>query len=98
MVSRIKVASLATICLLAGSLAQAEGAHRYSGFSVGMTSIDVDNTDFDESDVGFKWFGGLMFNQNFGLELAYIFGGTLESSSSAVRSVETNAFTIEAIG
>lgn len=98
MVSRIKVASLATICLFAGSLAQAEGPYRYSGISMGATAIDVDGTDFDESDIGFKWFGGVMVTENLGLELAYIYGGTINSSSSALRSVETNAFTLEAIG
>jgi len=97
MVSRIKVASLAAVGLLAGSLAQAEGAYRYSGIAMGATAIDVDNTDFDESDIGFKWFGGLMATENFGLELAYIYGGTIDSNSSALRSVETNAFTLEAV-
>src|SRR5262245_18314843 len=98
MVSRIKVASLAAICLAAGSLAQAEGAYRYSGIAMGATAIDVDNTDFDESDICFKWFGILMVTGNIGLELAYIYGGTIDSSSSALRSVETNAFTMEAVG
>lgn len=98
MASRITVALLATAGLLCGSLAQAAAPGRYSGVSIGASSINVDGTDFDESDVGFKWFGGVMATPNFGVELAYIFGGTLESSSSLIRSVESNAFTIEAIG
>ena len=98
MVSRIKVAAVAALCLFAGSMAQAEGAYRYSGISIGASAIDVDDTDFDESDIGFKWFGGVMVNQNFGFELSYIYGGTINSSSSILRSVESNAFTIEALG
>ncbi|HXR50925.1 MAG TPA: porin family protein [Steroidobacteraceae bacterium] len=98
MASRITVASLAAIGLLAGSLAQAATPGRYSGIAIGATGIDVDSTGFDESDVGFKWFGGIMVTPNIGLELAYIFGGTLDSSSGPVRSVESNAFTIEGVG
>ena len=98
MVSRIKLAALVAIGLLAASFAQAQDVYRYSGVSLGAAGVDVDNTDFDESDIGFKWFGGIMFHRNLGLELAYVYGGTIDSNSSAVRSVESNAFTIEAIG
>ena len=98
MASRIKVASLAAIGLLAGSLTQAATPGRYSGIAIGATGIDVNNTSFDETDVGFKWFGGIMVTPNLGLELAYIFGGTIDASSGPVRAVESNAFTIEAVG
>ena len=98
MASRITLASLAAIGLLAGTLAPAAEIGRYSGFSVGASEVKVDGVGFNESDVGFKWFGGIMVTPNIGLELAYIFGGTLESSSGPVRSVETNAFTLEGIG
>jgi len=89
---------LAVTGLLAGSLTQAAAPGRYSGIAVGESGIKVDNSGFNESDVGFKWFGGIMVTPNFGLELAYIFGGTLDSSSGPVRSVESNAFTIEGVG
>jgi OOP family OmpA-OmpF porin len=98
MASRNMVLSVAAIGLLAGSVAHAATPGRYSGIAIGATQIDVNGTSFNESDVGFKWFGGLMATPNFGLELGYIFGGTIDSSSGPVRSVESNAFTIEGVG
>jgi len=52
----------------------------YIGAAYGMTSIEVDMTGItnptkDESDSGFKIYGGFQFNKHLGAEIGYVDGG-----------------------
>ena len=51
-----------------GQLVHAAPPGGYVGFSLGSADDDV----LDESDTGYKIFGGYTFNSNFGLEIAYV--------------------------
>ena len=43
----------------------------YAGASVGRSTAEVDAINFDESDGGFKVFGGYRFHRDFSVEVAY---------------------------
>jgi OmpA-OmpF porin, OOP family len=99
MFKRIALATLASLGFLTGSAYAAEGMTRYSGIALGQVGVKAGN--FDETDTGYKFFGGLMFNKNFGVELAYMDGaapkGPLLSSSRSQTEISPSAFTIEGI-
>ena len=63
--------AMATALLAASPAAMAtdEGGF-YAGAGIGLFGVDEGN--FDESDTGFKLFGGWMFNQYVGGEVEYI--------------------------
>ncbi len=99
MFKRITLASLAVLGLSASSAHAADGPGRYSGIGIGQVNISLDGSNFDESDMGYKFFGGMFFNKNFGLELAYTDGANPHYSSSGTSlEVSPSAFTIEGIG
>lgn len=63
----------------APAAAQAD-AGWYIGGAYGMTTIDVDmtgitNPTVDDSDSGFKIYGGFQFNKHLGAEVGYVDGG-----------------------
>jgi OOP family OmpA-OmpF porin len=98
MIKRITIASLAVLGLSAGSAFAADGVGRYTGIGVGEVAVKIGDANFDESDLGYKFFGGYMFTKNFGLELAYFDGATAEKRSGALRlEVAPSGFTIEGI-
>jgi OmpA-OmpF porin, OOP family len=91
------------------SLAFAGGAHAettpgfYVGGAVGEISVEVDEVDFDESDTGFKVFGGYAINPYFAVELAYFDGGTAEETFragpfSASIGVDISGLVASAVG
>lgn len=61
--------------------AQASAADFYAGASVGEATLETSDTfdgqdlDFEASDTAFKLFGGYMFNDYIGVEVAYYDGG-----------------------
>ena len=68
-------AAAAALCVATPALAADEGGV-YVGAGVGSMSVDVGG--FSGDDVGYKVFGGWMFNPYIGGELEYIDGGTAE--------------------
>jgi OOP family OmpA-OmpF porin len=99
MIKRISVASLAVLGLFAGSAFAAEGAGRYTGIAFSQTTISIDDTNFDETGTGYKLFGGIMINKNFGFELAYQDGAHIEQSGTvASLEISPSMFNIEVLG
>jgi hypothetical protein len=70
---------------LTGFSSQA-AADWYIGVAVGEVTIETEDTiefvdfDFDESDTAFKLFGGYMFNEYLGVEVAYVDMGSPSGS------------------
>lgn len=75
MYKRLGMSVFAALALTAAMAAQAdEQPGFYMGAGFGSTSIDddgFDGIDFDDSDTGFKVFGGYSFNQYFAVEASY---------------------------
>lgn len=84
----------------------------YVGGAYGMTKIGVDmagvsNPVKDESDTGFKIYGGFQFNKYLGAEVGYADGGKATFSGSGIPAlgigpfsgdVKATAFTFAAVG
>jgi OOP family OmpA-OmpF porin len=75
----------------------------YLGASVGENTIEEDNVfageNFDDSDTGFKGFGGYQFHKNFAVEANYtIFGDTEDTIAGIDTEVEFNTFGISMVG
>jgi OOP family OmpA-OmpF porin len=76
MYQRFGLNGFAVLCLLAGGSAYAEqDPGFFVGAGVGQATVKFDEGPYNESDTGFKAFGGYNFNSSFGAELAYIDGG-----------------------
>jgi OmpA-OmpF porin, OOP family len=74
---RLGLSVFAALALTAAMAAQADVQPGfYMGAGIGSTKIDDDGfdgagIDFDDSDTGFKVFGGYSFSQNFAIEATY---------------------------
>ena len=79
---KLTLATLASALLLASLPADAADQGFYLGAGVGQMTTDVDNYDFDESDFGFKVFGGYKFLPWLSVEGAYVDGGEPEAKNS----------------
>ena len=67
----------ALLAISAPAVAQQSDAGWYMGGSYGMTSFDIDTAgitspSLDDSDSGFKIFGGFQFTKNWGAEVGYV--------------------------
>ncbi len=99
---------------LAGAPALAD-AGGYVGVGLGQATIEVDGgdvdggegflvtvPDFDENDTGYKIYGGWMFNDNIGVEFAYIDFGSMDDNfgfnGAESLEVEADGFTLELLG
>jgi Opacity protein and related surface antigens len=89
--------------LLAASI-QANAAENgwYAGVGVGQMTTQVDDIlgsgfDFDESDTGFKVFGGYKFLPWLGVEGAYVDGGEPEISETAGGATGSLAVGVESL-
>lgn len=75
MYQRLAVSAFAALALTVGAAAQADVQPGfYAGAAFGSTTIDDDGFDaigFDDSDTGFKVFGGYDFNPYFAIEASY---------------------------
>ena len=72
---RLGLTAVASFALLATMAAQADTQPGfYAGGSIGLTKISddaFDDSNVDDSDTGFKIFGGYTFNENFAVEVSY---------------------------
>jgi OmpA-OmpF porin, OOP family len=104
---RLGLSVLAALALTASMAARADVQPGfYMGAGVGSTKIDddgFDDIDFDDSDTGFKVFGGYSFNQNFAIEASYFdFGeasGSFDDFGDSVNfDVGVSGFGVFAVG
>jgi len=70
----------AVLAISAPAAAQQSDAGWYIGGSYGMTTFDIDtagitNPSVDDSDSGFKIFGGFQFSKHWGAEVGYLDAG-----------------------
>ena len=72
----------------------AQGAYLGAGF--GTANYSEDN--FEDSDTGFNFFGGMRFNENFGIELSYTdFGKQEDRFYGYDASVEVTGLGLSAV-
>jgi len=77
----------AVLAISAPAAAQQSDAGWYIGGSYGMTTFDIDtagitNPSVDDSDSGFKIFGGFQFTKHWGAEVGYVDFGKAGVSGS----------------
>src|SRR4051794_12967940 len=83
MYQRFGLNGFAVLCLLAGGSVYAEqDPGFFVGAGVGQATVKFDEGPYNESDTGFKVFGGYNFGNNLGAELAYIDGGNRRQESA----------------
>jgi OOP family OmpA-OmpF porin len=106
----IAAAVLALSGLVAVSQATAQGF--YIGGSIGQSDFDDGNAvpalitsgTVDGSDTGFKIFGGYQFNQNFGVEIAYVdlgqasYSGSFSGATVTGGTVKASGLNMSAVG
>ena len=75
----------------------------YGGLGIGYSKVKIDDATLtvpgataftrskDESDTGFKFFGGYQFNQNWGLELGYVDLGKFNAQVNVTAPVVGSA-------
>jgi outer membrane protein with beta-barrel domain len=100
---RLGLTVIAAFALAASMAAQADTQPGfYAGAGLGTTKIgadELDNTGFDDSDTGFKIFGGYDFNQNFGVEVSYfdLGEGSIEDAGDSA-SIGVSGLSASAVG
>ncbi|MBN1006917.1 outer membrane beta-barrel protein [Amphritea pacifica] len=99
---------LGVVAFLSPAVANAGGG--YLGASYGYTKLELSNTEkaalnsfgitvTDDSDQGYKIFGGYRYNDYFAVEAFYADFGDLELSNGAVTvSEETSGYGLSAVG
>ena len=85
---------------LASCLALPAGAGDFLvGGAAGQATIEIDSAGFDESDTGFKVFGGWRLLKFLGLEGGYVdFGGPTMSTGGVEANAEVTAWDAFAMG
>ena len=95
-------AAIAVLLLVAAPAANATGF--YVGGSLGQTSSDTGSFDtagmsVDDTDTGYKVFGGYNFMKFFSVEGGYVdVSGPSASTSTESMSIDSNGFAVEAMG
>jgi len=96
---------IVTIIFLLLSIFQSAYAENkfYLGVSIGENTIEEDNVfageDFDDSDTGFKAFGGYQFHKHFAVEANYtVFGDTEDDIAGIDTEVEFDTFGVNLVG
>lgn len=99
---------LVAVALLSLSSVAMADSGAYAGIGFGRASVDVDttglsNTSVDDTDTGFKIYGGYQFTNNFGLEAGYADLGkaTINGEEIGVPfngSIENSAIFLDAVG
>jgi OOP family OmpA-OmpF porin len=108
-------AAVAVLALGASGTASAQASHWYLGIGGGQSSTNIDMTGIsgssDETDTGWKAFGGYQFNQYIGAEVGYVdlgsasFNGTLTQAippfpagTATNGSFDSTAWFVTAVG
>lgn len=100
---------LSIIAILSPATASAENFSSYMGVSVGHTELDLNgdgaetlNTygiSLDDTDVGFKFYGGARVNKYIALEIYYVdLGKVTATDGSTTATIQTDGFGISALG
>jgi OmpA-OmpF porin, OOP family len=100
---RLGLSALAALALTASMAARAEVQPGfYAGAGFGTTKINDDGFDnnVDDSDTGFKVFGGYSFNQNFAIEATYFDLGEASGSFGVGENFDVgiSGFGVSAVG
>ena len=103
MYKRLGLCAVAALGLMGAMAAQADTQPGfYAGAGIGSTTVgddDLDGTGFDDSDTGFKVFGGYSFNENFGVEVSWFdFGEGGVSAGTSSASVGVTGLAASAVG
>lgn len=93
----------AFVAVSAPAVAQQSDAGWYVGGAYGMTSLSVDTgglpgLGLDDSDSGFKVFGGFQFNKHLGAEVGYVDFGKYAVTSGSTGDLSVTAFTFAGVG
>ncbi|HXS91770.1 MAG TPA: outer membrane beta-barrel protein [Steroidobacteraceae bacterium] len=98
---RLGLTALAALALMAATAAQADTQPGfYAGAGIGSTKVgDDDLSGVDDSDTGFKIFGGYTFTENWGVEVSYFdFGEASVSAGNSSASVGITGLSASAVG
>jgi OOP family OmpA-OmpF porin len=98
---RLGLTALAALALMAATAAQADTQPGfYAGAGIGSTKVGDDNlSGVDDSDTGFKIFGGYTFTENWGVEVSYFdFGEASVSAGNSSASVGVTGLSASAVG
>jgi OOP family OmpA-OmpF porin len=98
---RLGLTALAALALMAATAAQADTQPGfYAGAGIGSTKVgDDDLSGVDDSDTGFKIFGGYTFTENWGVEVSYFdFGEASVSAGNSSASVGVTGLSASAVG
>src|SRR6185295_4339878 len=100
---RLGLTAIAAFALAASMAAQADTQPGfYAGAGLGTTKIADDAFDgsgIDESDTGFKIFGGYVFNENWGVEVSYFdFGEASASGGGDSVSIGVSGLSASGVG
>jgi len=100
---RLGLSALAALALMAATAVQADTQPGfYAGAGIGTTTVgddDFDGPGIDDSDTGFKVFGGYYFNENYGVEVGYFdFGEASASLGGDSLSVGVSGLAASVVG
>ena len=100
---RLGLTALAALALMAATAVQADTQPGfYAGAGIGTTKVGHDAFDgsgIDETDTGFKVFGGYTFNQNWAVEVSYFdFGEASASAGGDSVSVGVSGLSASGVG
>jgi len=97
---RLGLTALAALALMAATAAQADTQPGfYAGAGIGSTKVGDDISGVDDSDTGFKIFGGYTFTENWGVEVSYFdFGEASVSAGNSSASVGITGLSASAVG
>lgn len=100
MYKRLGMTAFATLALMGAMAAQADTQPGfYAGAGIGSTKVGDDFSGVDDSDTGFKIFGGYNFNANWGIEGTYFdFGEASVSAGNSSASVGVTGLSAAAVG
>ena len=98
---RLGLSGLVALALLAATAAQADSQPGfYAGAGIGSTKVGDDNiSGIDDSDTGFKIFGGYNFTENWAAEVSYFdFGKASAEAGTSSASVGVTGLSASAVG
>ena len=100
MYKRFGMSALATLALMVATAQAADTQPGfYAGAGIGSTKVGDDISGVDDSDTGFKIFGGYNFNSNWGVEVSYFdFGEASAEAGNISASIGVTGLSASAVG